>query len=267
MTVSEAALAAALAVIGRLPGAEVQAGSDATWVAGGRPLESLNHVVGLELRGTDAAIEERIDAIDAALRERRSAPATWWIGPSTRPTDLARRLRARGFIDAEPEHGMVIDVARAVAPIGAVELVEDEAGLDAFLAVMGGAYGWSEDAGAAWAELYRTAASEPERPWWHVVVRHDGRPAACASLLTAGGHAFVTNVGTIPAARGAGLGTTATLAALQIAARLGHPRASLTASRMGRGVYARIGFEEDARLERCVSPANRLETRGAVRRR
>ena len=96
--------------------------------------------------------------------------------------------------------------------------------------------------------------SNREAPWRHVVVRHEGRPAACASLFTTDGHAFVTNVGTIPAARGVGLGTAATLAVVDIARRLGYQRATLTASLMGRGVYARIGFREDAVLGRSISP-------------
>ena len=238
-----------------MPGAEVHAGSDATWVACGRPIEGLNHVLGLELRGTAAAVSSRINELDAAMRERQSVPTTWWTGPSTAPADLARRLLARGFSAAEPEYGMVIDIAQGAAPAGDVDLVEDEAGLDAFLAVMAAAYGWSDDGRAtAWAELYRIPVVGPDRPWWHVIVRHAGRPAACASLFAAGDHAFVTNVGTIAAARRAGLGTTATLAVLDIARRLGLRRASLTASTMGRGVYARIGFREDARLERCISP-------------
>ena len=258
MTESESALIAALTVIGRLPGAEVQAGADGTWVASGRPLDSLNHVLRLERQGTDAMIEARIDRIDAALRQQGSVPSTWWIGPSTAPPDLARRLSARGFTDAEPEYGMVIDVAGVASPGGDVELVEDAAGLDAFLGVMAAAHGWSDDRSAAWAELYRTPIAGPERPWWHVLVRRDDQPAACASLFATGEHAFVTNVGTIPAARGAGLGTTATLAVLEIAAGLGFRRASLTASVMGRGVYARIGFREDARLARSISPVIQL---------
>ena len=87
----------------------------------------------------------------------------------------------------------------------------------------------------------------------HVVVRDGGVPVACASLFSADGHAFVTNVGTVPDARGRGLGTRATLAVLDIAVRQGSPTASLTASRMGRGVYARIGFQEDALLRRRIS--------------
>lgn len=266
MTASEAALEAALAVIARLPGAELHVDDDATWVAGARPLEGLNHVLRTELAGDDAAVERRIDALDAALRGLGSVPATWWIGPSTMPTDLDLRLARREFVEAEPEYGMVLDMATAArGPVsGDVEIVRDDAGLVAFLAVMAGAYGWSDDGRSnAWAELYRLptgdggaiAPADADRTIWHVVVRQEGRPAACASLFSGDGHAFVTNVGTIPAARGQGLGTQATLAVLDIAARQGARRATLTASRMGRGVYARIGFRDDALLRRMVSPA------------
>ena len=255
MTESEAALTAALAVIGRLPGAEVRVRPEVTLVAAARPLAGLNHVLGLNVRGRDDEIESAIDGIDAALRETRSVPATWWIGPSTAPADLARRLRARGFTDEEPEYGMVIDVDAAALPAVEADPVEDSGGVDAFLEVMAGAYGWPGDGrDNAWAELYRLPLAQAERPWWHVVIRRDGQPAACASLFAAGGHAFVTNVGTIPGARGQGLGTNATLSVIAIARRLGFRRATLTASLMGRGVYARIGFREEARLDRCISP-------------
>jgi GNAT superfamily N-acetyltransferase len=255
LTESEAALAGALTVIGRLPAAEVATEPDASWVASGRPWDSFNHVMAIELTGPDAAVERRIDDLDAALRRRRSVPATWWIGPSTRPADLARRLGARGFLEADEEYGMAIDVAAAPSPAGDIAEVVDAGGVDEFLGIMAGAYGWADDArSAAWAELYRLPIPTRDRPWAHVVVRRGDLPAACASLFTAGGHAFVTNVGTLPGERGAGLGTAATLAVLRIAARLGHRRATLTASRMGRGVYARIGFREDGVLERRISP-------------
>ena len=184
------------------------------------------------------------------------------------PLDLEQRLDARGFTDADPEYGMVLDLegwpessaatsaSYAPAAAGEVEPVEDAAGLDEFLAVMAGAYGWTDDGrNDAWAELYHLPVTGAGPALRHVVVREAGVPAACASVFTADGHAFVTNVGTIPAARGRGLGTRATLAVLDIAARQGSPLASLTASRMGRGVYARIGFREDALLRRRISPA------------
>ena len=255
MTEAEAALRAALAGIGRLPGAEVVVLPEATLVAAARPLSGLNHVLGFAVHGPDDGVEAAIDRIDGTLRAGGSVPATWWIGPTTTPADLGRRLRNRGFTEAEPEYGMVIDVDAAPSPTAEIEPVEDAAGIDDFLEVMAGAYGWPDDGrDNAWAELYRLPLPPGERPWWHVVLRREGRPAASASLCVADGHAFVTNVGTIPEARGEGLGTNATLTVLAIARRLGYRRATLTASLMGRGVYARIGFREEARLDRWISP-------------
>ena len=254
---SEAALAASVALIGRLPGASVLVEPDVMIVASGRPLAGLNHVLRTNLAGLagDAdAVEARIDAIQASLAASGSEPATWWVTTATDPPDLGARLQARGFVAGEMEYGMVIDTDAIEAPAGVAEAVGPEL-IDAWLDVMARAYAWSDPRGAqAWAELYRAPIDDDARPWWHVLVRRDEQPAACASLFTADGHAFVTNVGTVPEARGAGLGTTATLAVLGIARDLGYRQASLAASEMGRGVYLRIGFREDVRLGRWISP-------------
>ena len=253
MSESEASLKAALSLLARLPGATVHDAPDISWLASGRPLASLNHVHGIRLRGADDAIDARIDQAHASVTDGGTLPATWWIGPTTAPTDLGSRLATRGLTDAEPEFGMVVDVAGLPPPDGEIEEV-GEALLDEWLSVMGRAYGWSDPrAIEAWKELYRGAFDDREPPWWHVLVRDHGTPVACASLFPAGDLGFVTNVGTVPEARGAGFGTAATLAVLAIARRQRFERASLTASLMGRSVYARIGFREDARLERFVS--------------
>lgn len=254
MSESEEALKAALSLLGRLPGATVHEAPDIAWLASGRPLASLNHVHGIRLHGDAATIEARIDQAHAAVTDGGALPATWWIGPTTAPADLGSRLAARGLREAEPEFGMVVDVAGLTQPVGEIEEVA-KATLDEWLGVMSRSYGWSDPRTIeAWTELYRGALGERVPPWWHVLVRAAGAPVACASLFPAGDMAFVTNVGTIPEARGAGHGTAATLAVLAIARRLGYRRASLTASLMGRSVYERIGFREDARLERYVSP-------------
>jgi RimJ/RimL family protein N-acetyltransferase len=250
---SEASLKAALSLLGRLPGASVHDGPDISWLASGRPLASLNHVHGIRLRGGDDAIDAMIDHAHAAVTDHGRLPATWWIGPTTAPADLGSRLAARGLTEAEPEFGMIVDVAGLPAPDGDIEEV-GEARLDEWLNVMGRSYGWSDPRSIeAWRELYRGAFVDREPPWWHVLVRDGGRGVACASLFPAGDLGFVTNVGTVPEARGSGFGTAATLAVLAIARRQRFERASLTASLMGRSVYARIGFREDARLDRYVS--------------
>jgi RimJ/RimL family protein N-acetyltransferase len=250
---SEASLKAALSLLARLPGARLHDAPDISWLASGRPLASLNHVHGVRLTGGHAAIEARIEGAHASVTGGGTLPATWWIGPSTTPADLGARLEARGLTEAEPEFGMVIDVADLPGPEGDVEAV-GERQLDEWLGVMARSYGWSDPRSIeAWTELYRGAFDDPDPPWWHVLVRDRGTAVACASLFPAGDHGFVTNVGTVPEARGAGHGTAATLAVLAIARRQGFERASLTASLMGRSVYARMGFREEARLDRFVS--------------
>lgn len=253
MSESEASLKAALSLLGRLPGARVHDAPDISWLASGRPLASLNHVHGVRLRGGPAVIDARIDQAHASVTDRGTLPATWWIGPATTPVDLGSRLATRGLTEAEPEFGMVVEVAGLPPPDGEVEEV-GEALLEEWLDVMRRSYGWSDPRSIeAWGELYRGAFDDRDPPWWHVLVRAAGVPVACASLFPAGELGFVTNVGTVPEARGAGHGTAATLAVLAIARRQRFRRASLTASLMGRSVYARIGFREDARLERFVS--------------
>ncbi len=253
MTESEEALAAALAGVARLRGARIQVDTDLTWLSSGRPATSLNHVHSIALRGDSAAIDARIDAVQAAVSDGGALPVTWWIGPSTSPPDLAARLLARGMTEDEPEYGMAVDVDELPLPDGDVREVT-EADLDEWLGVMGRSYRWSNPrAIEAWGELYREALVGDARPWRHVLVRDRGAAVACASLATAGATGFVTNVGTVPEARAGGHGTTATLAVLAISRRLGYRRATLTASVMGRGVYARIGFREDAYLQRFIS--------------
>ncbi len=252
MTDAEAALGAALALIGRLPGATVHKDPDISWLASGRPLASLNHVHGIRLRGDAPTVDARIDAAQADVSDHGVLPATWWIGPTTTPADLGSRLSARGLTAAEPEFGMVIELDGLPKPSGDVAHVAD-ADVDEWLAVMGRSYGWSDPLTiAAWTELYHGALGEGSPPWWHVIVREGRKAVACASLFPAGDQAFVTNVGTAPEARGAGHGTTATLAVLAIARDIGYRRASLTASLMGRAMYARIGFREEGRLDRFV---------------
>jgi GNAT superfamily N-acetyltransferase len=254
---SESALEAALPAFARVDAAALHDDGDLVRVLSGRPYASFNHVFHVRLAASSA--DGRIDAVHEGLRAARSVPATWWLGPSTRPFDLGQRLVGRGLRAEEPEFGMVIDLgsrrARFAAGLPAGVTIGElapNAELDDWTTVMAGAYGWRDpDRAEAVRSLYRVASGE-QPPWVHVVARDDGEPVACASLFLFGGLAFVTNVGTVPTARGRGLGSAATLAVLDVARQLGYERASLTASVMGRPMYARLGFREEARFDRFV---------------
>jgi GNAT superfamily N-acetyltransferase len=131
--------------------------------------------------------------------------------------------------------------------VSVVRTIDD---LDAWIGVMAGAYGWSDGArGALMRRLYdpRTRhGADPRRI--QVLARLGGAPVGAASLFAAAGQGWVTNVGTIPAARGRGVGTAVTAACLAISAGRGDPSSWLAASAMGEPVYARLGFRTVGRL-------------------
>jgi ribosomal protein S18 acetylase RimI-like enzyme len=85
----------------------------------------------------------------------------------------------------------------------------------------------------------------------------DGRPVAIAMTIVSHGVAGIYWVGCTEEARGRGLGTTMTAAAVNAGFDMGAEIASLQASPMGEKLYRRMGFETifDYRLLMCPRPA------------
>jgi len=78
-----------------------------------------------------------------------------------------------------------------------------------------------------------------------VVARdRDGRPVAAAWTMVSHGVAGIGFVGTLERARGRGLGSAVTWAAMRMGYDMGATSAALQASPMGRSVYARMGYRE-----------------------
>ncbi len=78
-----------------------------------------------------------------------------------------------------------------------------------------------------------------------VVARdRDGRPVAAAWTMVSHGVAGIGLVGTLEHARGRGLGTAVTWAAMRAGYDMGATRAALQASGMGHPVYLRMGFRD-----------------------
>ena len=262
---AEAALEACLQVFGRLSGARVVDHGDLRYVATGRNDAAFNHIVATRLEAD--AVATRVANVAEELRASGSIPATWWVYSTTRPTDLAMRLEAAGLRPEEPEFGMVFDLTDRLpaVPLADGATLEELAPTDDladWIEVMRASYGWTNPTKAeTFTELYRVRPGETA-PWSHVLIRLRDRAVASGSLFIVDGHAFVTNIGTIPEARGLGLGSFATVATLAIARRAGHAKASLTASVMGRSIYARLGFRDESRLDRMtLGPGRQLARR------
>ncbi|MGB8650710.1 MAG: GNAT family N-acetyltransferase [Mycobacteriales bacterium] len=186
------------------------------------------------------------------------------------PDGMARLDEAAAWFDAwDVPWGVLVPAEMDVAPPGLTHLTDqpvmlrDLAGLptapDLDLR-------W--DAGLDAAALQAEGFSEPRdrseafvlpkvgAPASAVVVGYDGsRPVATATVFWVDGVAAVYGVATVPSHRRQGWGAAVTTAVLHEAARLGCDLAFLNPSEPGRGVYARLGFEDAPPWRVFVPPA------------
>jgi GNAT superfamily N-acetyltransferase len=125
-----------------------------------------------------------------------------------------------------------------------VHWVDDDAGLAEFVAVNAEAYGTYGMPAEVQGDLFDDPARVLADDAVHiVVVRRGDVPVATALLYESDGTASLQWVGTLPAARGAGLGAlVATLTTNRAFAR-GASSCSLQASPMGAPVYLALGYE------------------------
>jgi GNAT superfamily N-acetyltransferase len=256
-----AVLAEAAVAFRGVPGVEViDEGDLVRSFAPGRPLPYVNAIARLDL-GADG-VADRVRVLDAGYRAA-GLPALWWIDDDARPMDLVRTLAGLGLREAGGEAMMATDLGGDDPPWSpdgpgvetrVVRTIDD---LDAWIEVIARAYGWAD---AARAELMR-GLYDPRLPHGRderriqVLGLLGGVPVSAASLFRAAGQGWITNVGTVPAARGRGAGGAVTVACLRLARERGDPTAWLAASAMGEPVYAHLGFRTIGRLEHLVGPA------------
>ena len=125
-----------------------------------------------------------------------------------------------------------------------LEWVEDEAGIEDFVAVNAEAYATYGMPAEVLPELFDRPAAVVDDPSAHVVIaRREGAAVATAMTFESDGVASVQWVGTVPAARGSGLGALVTTAVTNLAFERGASSCTLQASPMGEPVYRALGFE------------------------
>jgi hypothetical protein len=258
----ERVLTAALTALGDVPWIRiVDEGDLIRCIAPGRPYQFLNGIVRLDL--DPMSVEARVEAVSAEYRAL-GLPGTWWVTPASRPSDLPQRLTALGFERGEDDAAMVIELdpwpetlerAAVAVPDGfAIREVGSDRELEEFVSVMAEGYGWADARKArTLVDLYHPIEA-PRHGRRQFVGRLGDRPVTAASLFEVAGYAWVTNVATIPDARGQGAGAAVTVATLRLAAELGHRRAYLAGSLMGTPVYRRLGFLEVGRLVTYLAP-------------
>lgn len=224
--------------------------TDALWYRTDIPFPMFNGVTRARFSGEDA--DRRVGEIVEAYR-RHEMPILWWLTPASEPDDLAARLPVHGLAGAGSMAGMAIDLktldARVAPPTGVtIRRVDTDMLVRQWVKVCAEASGFP-----AWVRkplleflLHVGLDSGPMR---HYLAFFEGEPIATSTVLFGAGVAGIYNVGTLPAARGKGIGGAISLAPLLAAHDLGYQVGILHASPMGLPVYRRLGFEEYCQIE------------------
>lgn len=253
---TEANLEALMLALSRSPDAETIATAAGTWYSNPAIISPMfNGVVRASCAPEQAG--ELIDQALAYFTQRGRPLAFWWVGPSARPADLGARLLARGFAPFEVDApSMACDLhalpERAETPAGyALEIVRDAESAQAWADTFNAIYATPQFAGQAWADAI-AHFGYGAAPFQMYLGRLDGRPVATNILFCGAGVASVFGVGTLPEARGQGIGAAITLQPYLDARAQGYHTGVLFATEAGLPVYRRLGFAEVGSISRYL---------------
>jgi hypothetical protein len=205
----------------------------------------------LRVQLPDEDADAAIDGLRARLRH--DGPAVWWTWRESRPTDIGRRLTARGMEAWPAWPGMAIELDNLPPPPVhdgfVVEPVRSAEDFDDVLRVLE-PLGMRGIFSGAFERIGSREGWGAELPFQHFVGRvAEGTPVACATLCTAGDAAGLYAVAVAEGARRRGFGRAVSLAALQAGADAGHRFGVLQSSQMGFSVYRGIGLTLVCRLQ------------------
>jgi GNAT superfamily N-acetyltransferase len=198
----------------------------------------------------NAVVYERSEALAAAYDEIAAAyagiGAKWTVWVHDGDTDAAALLERKGHVlDASPE-AMAADLVATPPtrpPAGALEDWTDAGELADVGPINDRAYGFGGD----WFSRALTALPPGEVRIY--VARRDGEPVGCCSIVDDGANAEVQMVAVVPEARGEGISGKLIAHGLADAVERGARTSTLVATKLGRPVYERLGFEPLGALE------------------
>lgn len=260
---AEANHAALLRFQGRFPGALVDDQATHLRVWTGLASGFFNAVA--RARWSKGIAPAAVRAIAADLSGRR-APWRWYVGSAGGSEELGRLLRSAGLMPVPAQTPMLLPLTSHVLPrlVGKVEpvarlhvsQVRDRPGMAAWVAARADSNGWGERTSSAWMTMHLGLGFEADEPLQHLVARMGGRPVGSASVfLDADGTAGIYHVEVVPDARGKGIASWLTAAAIGLAADHGAQRVVLTATPPALSLYRRLGFTAQGSFTYFIDPA------------
>lgn len=191
--------------------------------------------------------DRRTEELIERFRARRTS-FRWWVTPGATPSNLGEILEAHGVRFVYHSAGMTADVGRPSArpdglkPAPHVTQVRSDADMEIFADILTTVFQRPKSDNAIWCDVYSQIGYDDPSPWAHFIAWDGDVPSATASVLLCGDVAGIYLVGTLASARGRGLGSAATLAALHHGIARGAKVGALQSSEMGESVYRGMGF-------------------------
>lgn len=236
--------------LGQTPQANVYNGPDMMRMITGIPYPLCNTVFRARIpgEGLDERIEETLSHFKA-----RQLPMLWWIGPTTSPADLGESLVVHGLMPAGSPPGMAADLEKLkddlpTPPGLIIEKVRDTETLKRFGDILSTVFEFPAFVTEGYLDIFGGLGLGAEQPLQNYVGFLNGELVGASSLFMGAGVAGIYNVGTIPEARGKGIGAAMTLAPLLEARSRGYRIGILHASDLGYNVYRRLGFQEYCKM-------------------
>ena len=197
----------------------------------------------------DSAIEEIIQQ----SKDRR-APIWWMLGPVSEPEVTAEHLKRFGVVHVSDGPGMGMDLSKLEEsvphpPSFSITQVEDKASLDIWNKVFTTGFEFPDFASEGWNDLVESCGFGEEAGFFFYTGWLEGKPVATSALFLSGGVAGIYNVATLPEARGKGIGTAITHAAMKEGLQRGYQTTILQSSPMGFNVYKKLGFRENFKIK------------------
>ncbi len=183
----------------------------------------------------------------------RKVPWRWYLGSGGTGEDLVPLLKAVRLMPIPSQTPMALDpqprlLARMMAtvrPVPGLSVVEvrDPETIRDWVLVRAVSGDWMERTAEAWLAMHLSLGLGSGEPLQHLVARRRGLPVASISIfLDEEGTAGIYHVDVVPEARGMGVASWITAAAIGMAADRGAERIVLTSSQAALGLYRRLGF-------------------------
>jgi GNAT superfamily N-acetyltransferase len=216
---------------------------DVAWGMTPMPIGAFNRVVRIRLTREEA--DDRLRAV-ADRYGVAGVPMSWWIDPTSTPSEVGARLERMGFVsEAVPAMRVEAgDVPELAVPAGVtLSWATEPASLRSAMQLVAAGFGLPAELGVRMADMLASAAG-PASPVRTVVARLDDKPVASAQGIHIGHAVGIYNVATLDEARGQGIGAAVTVAVLRDAMARGAAFGVLESSDLGHLVYGRIGFRD-----------------------